>query len=68
MAAEVHFDRRREPAQMIKVFFCNKVSGFREIVLGGDTLEKVVRQPTLLRQTPAGLPLNGFEANALTRK
>src|SRR4029450_9630989 len=48
MAAQIDFDRRREPAQVIIgifAFACHGKGGFREIVLGGDGLESRIGQP-----------------------
>ncbi len=45
MAAEIHFDRGREPAEAIAVGFFNKISSLGEVVLDGDVLQRLVRQP-----------------------
>ncbi len=45
MTAQIHFNRRRTPAQLIPLLDRHKKSGFRKIILRGDGLQNIIRQP-----------------------
>lgn len=68
MAAQVHLDLRREPAQSIVAVAADDKGGFRKIVLFRDGLQALVVQPGIEGQTAAGSPWKGLSANASTWK